>query len=124
LINPNSAVWFKIGSGINPQRLEVWVDTNGKTGIGLAVYAPEQYNAIWNGVPPKGRGSPNKLLKHDLYWNGQDPAGGTWYLVVTNTTSNLLDYKVGYNRVETPRKSCESYWESLSGAPAYWTACR
>jgi hypothetical protein len=123
-IAPNSSLWFKIGGGINPQHFDVWLDTHNQDGVNFAVYSPEQYQDISTGVPPKGRGSANKSdLRHDLWWIGQSPVGGTWYILLTNKTPMAVAYKLGYNRVETPRKKCDSYWEPLGGSDVYWTAC-
>ncbi len=116
-IGANHGVWYRLGEDtISRLHLDVWLDVYGKTGIGFAVYSPEQMGDLSGAAVPKGRGTVNRNdLTHDLSWSGQAPAGGTWYVLVTNSNSNSLQYKLGYNRVVTgPREGCGgSYAEHL-----------
>lgn len=115
-IAANANIWFRIGEeALDRVHLDVWLDANGKGGIGFAVYSPEQFGQLSQTTPPKGRGTANKSDKtHDLSWSGQAPAGGTWYVLVTNSNSTPLSYKVGYNRVVTGPKDCSGpYWEYI-----------
>jgi hypothetical protein len=117
-IGANANVWFRIGEeGLNHVHLDVWVDAYGKSGISFAVFSPEQFGDLSPATPPKGRGTANKSDKtHDLMWSGQAPAGGTWYVLVSNSNSTALSYKVGYNRVVTGPKDCSGpYWEWIGG---------
>ncbi len=122
-IDPNASVWYKIGEGINPQHFEVWLDAWGKPGLEFDVYAPDQMNDWSPAVPPKGRGTVNRAdLSHDLWWIGQAPSGGTWYLRVFSRSTFPLQYKVGYNRAGMAKKDCGApYWEYLpNGQYVLW----
>ncbi len=114
-IDPSANVWYKIGEGINPQHFEVWLDAWGKPGLEFAVYSPEQMNNWSPDTPPKGRGTQNKAdMSHDLWWIGQAPAGGTWFVRVISRSTFPLAYKIGYNRLGMSRKDCgPAYWEFL-----------
>jgi hypothetical protein len=122
-IGPNTTVWYKIGGGIDRQHLDVWLDAYGKPSISFAVYSPEQMSDWSPATPPKGRGASNRAdPSHDLFWTGQAPAGGTWYVVVTNGNAAALPFKVGYNRVLGGREGCgDAYWEYFpNGAYVLW----
>ncbi len=123
-LNPGGTAWYKVGSGDGPQHLEVWVDAYGKEGLVFAVYAPDQMNELWPTTPPKGRGAANqKGIAHDLFWSGKSPAGGTWYVLVTNNASSPMQYTIGSNRADTERLQCRSYWEWVQGTYMYYTWC-
>lgn len=118
-----TGVWYKIGGGKNPMHLEVWLDAYGKDGIGFNVYSPEQYPDLSAATPPKGRGTVNKAdTRHDLWWIGNAPAGGTWYILVTNINSVPISYKLGYNGGANSQRDCTGpYWEYLpNGAYVLW----
>lgn len=122
-IAAGTGVWYKIGGGKNPMHLEVWLDAYGKDGIGFSVYSPEQYTELSQATPAKGRGTVNKAdLRHDLWWIGNAPAGGTWYVLVTNTNSVPIAYKLGYNGAANAQRDCTGpYWEYLpNGAYVLW----
>lgn len=114
--------WYKIDNG-NNFFLDLWLDANGKSDITLAVYAPEQANALSVNLPPKGRGTPNKSdPTHDLYWKGSS-ANGTWYALVRNYNTVPVQYRLGIQQSTTDR-NCVSYWERLpTGEYVYWTDC-
>lgn len=123
-VEPGAQAWYKVGSGDGPQHLEVWIDTYGKEGLGFGVYSPEQMAEGWPTTPPKGRGASNqKGTGHDLFWSGQSPAGGTWYVLVTNHNSAPMQYTIGSNSAQTDRFQCKSYWEWVAGVYTYWTWC-
>lgn len=124
-MDPGGRVWYRIGEGMNPQHLEVWLDAYGRPGMAFSVYSPEQmYGVSWPNTPPKGKGTYNKTMPtHDLTWTGQSPAGGTWYIMVSNLGTVPLQYKLGFNRDETGKKKCISYWEWIGTDRVYWTAC-
>lgn len=122
-IEPGQNIWYEIGSGVNPQRFEVWLDAKGQSGIGFSVFAPDQMGDWSPATPPKGRGSPNRSdLSHDLSWIGQAPIGGTWFVVVTNSSSGPISYQLTYTRVEMLRRDCGgAYWEYFpNGAYVQW----
>lgn len=123
-IDPDESIWFKMGEGIDPEHLDVWLDVHGNSGITFVVYAPDQMGD-WSPVTkPKGAGAFNRFeVDHDLRWSGQAAAGGTWYVVVHNANPAPIEYKLGYNRVVTPRKSCDSYNEFIGSWYGSWTAC-
>jgi hypothetical protein len=114
-VDPGGNIWYRLGKGINRQHLDVWLDANGKDGIGFAVYSPEQMNGWSASTPPKGRGTSNKVdTRHDLWWVGQAPAGGIWYVLVTNKSAAPISYKVGYNQIQAAQRDCSGpYWEYL-----------
>ncbi len=117
-IAANANLWFRIGEEtLDRVHLDVWLDAYGKSGINFAVYSPEQFSDLSPATPPKGRGTANRNDKtHDLNWSGQAPAGGAWYVLVSNSNSTPLSYKVGYNRVVTGPKDCSGpYWEWIGG---------
>lgn len=117
-IAANANIWYRIGEeGLNRVHLDVWLDAYGKGGIGFAVYSPEQAGDLSPATAAKGRGTVNRSDKtHDLSWSGQAPAGGAWYVLVTNSNSAPLPYKVGYNRVVTGPRDCSGpYWEWIGG---------
>jgi hypothetical protein len=120
-----ASVWYRMGSGPNPQHFDLWLDANGKGGINFAVYAPEQMGDWSPATSPKGRGAFNRTAPdHDLRWSGQAPAGGTWYAVVTNGNPDALTYKLGVIRVETGRRNCgDPYNEMIGSNPAVWQLC-
>lgn len=118
-IGANQSLWYRLGEDtISRVHLDVWLDANGKGGIGFAVYSPEQMNDISNSTVAKGRGTANRNnLTHDLSWSGQAPAGGTWYVLVTNSNATPFSYKLGYNRVVTgPRQGCSGPYVEYLGA--------
>ncbi len=122
-IQPGASVWYKVDRPQNSS-LTVWLDANGNSSVQMAIYSSDQIADLGT-VPPKGRATPNKLdNRHDQWWVGQSPSGGTWYAVVTNLANVPLAYKVGTDLLVTGPKQCQSYWEYLGGAPVYWTACR
>jgi hypothetical protein len=120
-IEANANVWYKVDNGQNFY-LDVWVDANGKSGLGLSVYSPEQTNNLSLTTPPKGRGTINGAPGHDLYWSGSQ-ARGTWYALVTNSNASPVQYKIGSSRADADR-NCVSYWEWIGKDLVWWTACR
>lgn len=120
-IGAGGALWFRIGEGINAQHLDVWLDANGNPGIAFAVYSPEQMNDPASRVHPKGRGTFNRTIPHDLFWSGQAPRGGVWYVLVTSSNSVPVPFKVGYNRVESAQRDCTGpYWEYIGPNLVLW----
>ena len=113
--------WFRIDNGSN-FFLDVWLDTSGKSGITLALYAPEQTNALSVDLQPKGRGAPVKNEPtHDLLWKGAF-AMGVWHVLVRNYNNFPVQYKIGSSQSTTIRV-CRSYWEPINGVMTYWTNC-
>ena len=119
----NSQLWYRINNE-NNFYLNVWMDTYARPGIGFAVFSPEQAQNLNAVTPPKGRGAQQVSDRtHDLWWNGAQ-APGIWHVLVTNTTPDPLQYRIGY-KPATEERNCRSYWEYLpTGAYVYWTACR
>jgi hypothetical protein len=118
-IGPKGQVWYKMGSAQVPRvNMSFWLDAKGSGGIGFAVYAPDQMYNLPPIGPPKGQGTRNRNdSTHDLNWNGQAAAGGTWYVLVTNSNPVALTYKVGSSLVVTGRRAdCTGpYIEYLGG---------
>jgi len=114
--------WFRIDNGPNFY-LDVWLDTSGRTGLTLSLYAPEQANALSVDLTPKGRGAPAKNdPTHDLLWKGSY-ATGVWYALVRNYNNYPVQYKIGSSQSTTTR-NCVSYWEYLpTGQYVLWTDC-
>jgi hypothetical protein len=123
-IGPKEQVWYKIGDAkLARVHLDVWLDAKGASGIGFAIYAPDQMTVPYLSGPPKGQGTPNrKDGGHDLNWSGQAPAGGVWYVLVNNSNPMAVTYKLGHSLMVTgPRQNCtEPYWEWIGGHVNDW----
>ena len=96
-INPNETHWYKMDD--SGMELRIWVDANGqgRNGLGLAIFAPDQHDLYGK---PVGRGSFNPgLPAHDLFWDGYTVANGVWYAQVTNLTKTPISYNLNYEHV-------------------------
>ena len=122
-IPPGGQVWYRVNNENNPY-LDIWMDTYGRPGVTFAVYSTEQMNAWIPATPPKGRSAENRSdPSHDWCWKGAQ-AMRIWHVLVTNTTTTLMQYRIDYKQ-STEQRNCRSYWEYLpTGAYVYWTACR
>ncbi|MBI5035542.1 MAG: hypothetical protein HZB51_33880 [Chloroflexi bacterium] len=120
VIEPGGVHWYKIDNGRNFY-LDVYIDANGASGITLALYSPEQTNALAVDLPPKGRGGPVKNQPHDLLWKGSY-ATGVWHALVRNYNSAPVQYKIGIAQTASDR-NCVTYWERVSGTMTLWTDC-
>ena len=122
-IAPGEQIWYRINNE-NNFYLDVWMDTYGRPGVSFAVYSPEQTNNLSAATAPKGRSAAIKTdTTHDWWWKGAQ-ATGIWHVLVTNTTTTPMQYRIDY-RQSTEQRNCRSYWEYLpTGAYVYWTACR
>lgn len=124
-----ASLWFKAGKETSyPLRGSVWVDApvdeNGRRGLSLAIYSPEQVNDLNALTIPKGRGSYNKIEPRSaLFWKGGSPNGGIWYAYLTNNNSFPVEYKIGTSFNVTDRKSCFQYWEYIGPNLVLWTEC-
>jgi hypothetical protein len=126
-----ASIWFKFGRETSfPMGGSVWldasVDENGRRGISLAVFSPDQSNDLNSATTPKGRASYDWAQPgHALFWKGQSPVAGIWHAYLRNNNSFPLDYKIANSFNATDRKNCVQYWESLppSGAIVLWTKC-
>ncbi|MCI0477819.1 MAG: hypothetical protein L0Y55_16375 [Anaerolineales bacterium] len=116
-------VWYRINNE-NNFYLDLWMDTYGRPGVVFSVYSPEQINNLSVNTAPKGRSSTAKSdPSHDWWWKGAQ-ANGIWHVLVLNTTSTPMQYRIHYKQ-NTEDRVCKSYWEWLStGQYVYWTACR
>jgi hypothetical protein len=123
-IGPGEQIWYRINNE-NNFYLDVWMDTYGKQGVSFAVYSPEQLNNLSVATAPKGRSAAIRTdTTHDWWWKGAQ-AVGIWHVLVTNTTSTPMQYRISNKQATEDRTNCRSYWEYLpSGAYVYWTACR
>ncbi len=122
-LDAGASEWYKIDNG-NNFYLSVWLDAKGISGVTLSAFAPEQANGLSASTPPKGRGAPVKYdPSHDQFWLGAQ-ARGVWHILVTNTNTFPVQYKIG-DKQSTEERNCISYWETLpTGQYVYWTACR
>lgn len=121
MINPGGQVWYKIGA--DGSHMDVWMTTYGQPGLGFAVYAPNQDLSAPE-TQPKGVGTYPNNDPNTLRWSGGSfTQKGTWFALVTNTSSRPLSYKLESNQSKV-EKNCHSYWEWLpTGLYVYWTAC-
>lgn len=125
-VGPNKQLWFKTGTETSyPLRGAIALDAYGKTGIGFAVYSPEQANDLNVLTIPKGRGAYDKTIPtHDLIWTGGSPKAGIWYVLLTNSNPVPVEYKLISTFNATEHKNCFQYWESINGGPLMlWTEC-
>ena len=121
MIDPGSVHWYKIDNGKNFY-LDVYIDANGASDITLAMFSPEQTNALSVDLPPKGRGGIVKNEPHDLIWKGSY-ATGVWYALVRNYGTMPIQYKIGTAQSSSDR-NCVSYPETLpTGQHVIWTDC-
>jgi hypothetical protein len=122
-IPPGGQVWYRINNE-NNFYLDIWMDTYGRPGVVFNVYSPEQINGLSANTSPKGRNSTTKSdPTHDWWWKGAQ-ANGIWHVLVLNTTSTPMQYRIHYKQT-TEDRVCRSYWEWLpTGQYVYWTACR
>ncbi len=122
-IQPGAQIWYRIDNG-NNFYLDVWMDTYGRPGVTFVVFSPEQAHNLSATTTPKGRSAAIKSdPTHDWWWKGAQ-AVGIWHVLVTNTTSTPMQYRIG-NKQSTEERNCRSYWETLpTGLYVYWTACR
>ncbi len=128
-LTPGASLWFKAGQEASyPIRGSIWIDApvdeNGRRGLSLAIYAPEQINGLNAATTPKGRGSYEKTQpSHALFWKGGSPKAGVWYAYLANNNSFLVDYKIGTTFNVTDPKSCFQYWEYIGPVYTLWTEC-
>ncbi len=124
IIGPKEQVWYRVGDAkLARVHLDVWLDAKGAGGVGFAIYAPDQMTVPDLSGPPKGQGTPNrKDGSHDLNWSGQAPAGGVWYVQVTNSNPVPVTYKLGTSLIVTGRRqNCsEPYWEWIGAHVNAW----
>lgn len=116
-IDPDSTLWFyfdysvdtSTGGGFGRGRagpvtrspVNVTVDANGASGLGLAVYTPSQARD-WMADPtttPVGRGSPfvdtsSGLVTHDVYWSGAFNTSGRYLLALSNSSSSPISFRL------------------------------
>ncbi len=129
-INANSRLWFKLGEKTSyPIGMQIWLDAYGRPGIAFAVFSPEKsnnLNTLNEDTQPTGRGSLTKAVGHDLNWDGGSANSGTWYVLVTNTNSTPVQYKLNSSLNVKDHKNCRAYWEHI-GSPdsplVWWTWC-
>ncbi len=123
-IPPGGRIWYKIGS--NGSHMDVWMETNGQLGLGFAVYAPNQTNLQSPDTKPKGLGTYPNSDPNTLRWaGGSFTQIGTWYALVTNTSSATLTYRMGAVQSAVDKNCTSPYWEILpTGQGTYWIACK
>lgn len=127
-IGPRSQLWFKTGVETSyPLRGVIALDAYGKSGIGFAVFSPEQASDLNVLTTPKGRGASNKSIPtHDLIWDGGSPKAGVWYVLLTNTNPVPVDFKLTSTFSATDHKNCFQYLEHIgsdTGPMILWTEC-
>jgi hypothetical protein len=122
-IGPGQQIWYRVNNE-NNFYLDVWMDTYGRPGVSFAVYSPAQMNNLTAATAPKGRSAAIKTdTTHDWWWKGAQ-AMGIWHVLVTNTSTTPMQYRIDYKQ-STEERNCWSYWEAIGSNPhVYWTACR
>lgn len=116
-------LWYKIGSDGN--HIDVWIETYGQSGLGFAVYAPNQKDIQSPDTQPKGLGTVPNSEPNMLRWAGGSFAQkGAWYALVTNISSINLSYRIGAIQTAVQKTCTDPYWEILpNGHGTYWVAC-
>jgi hypothetical protein len=117
-------LWYKIGS--NGNHIDVWIETYGQSGLGFAIYAPNQTDIQSPDTRPKGLGTVPNSEPNMLRWAGGSFLQiGTWYALVTNSSATSLSYRIGAVQ-SAVEKSCSSpYWEILpTGQGTFWVLCK
>lgn len=125
-IGPKTQLWFKTGVETSyPLRGVIALDAYGKSGINFSVFSPEQASDLNVATTPKGRGAYDRAIPtHDLIWSGGSPKAGIWYLLLTNTNSVPVDFKLISTFSATDHKDCFTYPERINGGPVIiWTEC-
>lgn len=125
-IGPKTQLWFKTGVETSfPLRGVIALDAYGKSGINFSVFSPEQASDLNVATTPKGRGAYDRSIpSHDLIWTGGSPKAGIWYLLLTNTNSVPVDFKLISTFNATDHKDCFTYPERINGGPVIiWTEC-
>jgi hypothetical protein len=115
--------WYKIGN--DGMHMDVWVETYGNPGLGFAVYAPNQdINAV--DTKPKGVGTYPNNDPSTLRWaGGSFLQRGTWYALVSNSSSNAVTYRIGATQSPVDKACTSPYWEILpTGQGTYWVLCK
>ncbi|MDE3090686.1 MAG: hypothetical protein KGJ80_15025 [Chloroflexota bacterium] len=115
-INPGSSLWYKMNDA--RLQLEIWIDTNGQSGLSLEIYAPDQHDSYGK---PIGRGSFSKFQPHDLFWTGRSAATGVWYAVVTNASPAPISYSLNYKRA---RHKASDRCSECHGDNIEWDRCQ
>ncbi len=121
-INPNSQLWFKIGS--DGSHIDVWMATYAQPGLSFSVYAPNQ-DIFAPETKPKGNGTYTNSDPNTLRWSGGSwTQRGVWYAQVINTSSKALSFQLSSNQSAVDH-NCHSYYENLPNGNnnVYWTAC-
>lgn len=121
-IDAGARLWYKIGS--DGLHFDVAMLTYGQPGLNFAVYAPNNQNFSAPDTKPTGVGTYSNADPNTLRWAGGSMSQrGTWYAIVSNTSSTRLKFKIGSSQSAVD-KTCVSYWETLpSGEYVYWTKC-
>lgn len=121
-IDAGARLWYKIGS--DGSHIDVAILTYGQPGLNFAVYAPNNQNFSAPDLKPTGIGTYSNSDPTTLRWAGGSwTQRGTWYGIVTNTSSTRLKFKIGSSQSAVD-KTCLSYWETLpSGQYVYWNKC-
>lgn len=113
-IDPQATHWYKVTD--NRVQLVAWIDANQQPGLVMDIYAPEQHDLYGK---PIGKGTPNKIESHDLFWSGKTIAFGTWFIRVTNDSANPIAYSLGYERRATRKADfcavCHGYGIEFDG---------
>lgn len=123
-LDPGASVWYKTDDSSGFRALRIWLDANGRGGLSLAIFSPDQMEGVYSIAKPIGRGTFNKLdPSHDLLWSSDYARWGVWYALVTNSNVVPASYKVGYTQTGKDAKTCVSYWEWIGKDYVYWTNC-
>jgi hypothetical protein len=119
-IPASSSIWYKLDGLPVPHLLQVWLDANGRKDVGFAVYGPDQIRNLTDSKPV-GRGTFNRNLDHDLYWQGTSAIEGAWYALVANYAPVPLQHRIGFNKAGVQHTNCRGYWENIGPHRVYWT---
>ncbi len=115
-LTPGASVWYRIGKG--GDHIDARLEAKPLDGMAMDVFAPGNLER------PIGRGTLQRGTDGLAWSGGHWDSAGDWLAKITNGSPASVQYRVvsATNTIGT----CDSisYWETLGGAPVYWTRCK
>ncbi len=99
-IAPKSSLWFYFDYTGDKSKIQAALDANGASGMQMAIFTPPQAQAwlsdqttapIALGSQP---GAATNMAIHDLYWQGGFNFPGRFFVVITNSNSNAVTFRL------------------------------
>ena len=97
---PNASAWYYFDYSADKSRVQVDVDTNGASNVGLAIYTPDQATAWLQDPTTKSVGigsqpaASSAAAIHDLVWLGAFRTSGRYFAVMTNNNASPISYRL------------------------------